>query len=64
LESGIDLKVSCARGTGLVAEKRGFCRIKLFGELGISRAEDFAKIFMDRGVIVDDKDAVIVGPQS
>src|SRR5438132_7996259 len=64
LESRVDPKILCARGTSLVAEKRGFRRIKLLGELGISGAEDFAKIFMDRGVVVDDKNAVIVGRQS
>src|SRR6266702_4249955 len=64
LESGVDPEILCVRGTSLVAEKRGFRRIKLFGELGISGAEDFAKIFMDRGVVVDDKDALIGGLQS
>src|SRR5438094_10278482 len=36
----------------------------IFSELGISGADDFAKIFMDRGVVVDAKDAVLVGLQS
>jgi hypothetical protein len=44
----------CARRTSLVAEKGGFRRIKLFGELSIGGTEDFAKVFMDRRVVVDD----------
>ena len=59
LKSEVDSKVLCARRTGLIAEKRGFRRLKLFGNLGISRAEDLAKILMDRRVVVDYKNALI-----
>jgi hypothetical protein len=48
----------------VVAEKGGFRRIKLFGELSIGRTKDLAKILMDRRVVVDDKNAVIVGLRS
>jgi len=48
----------------VVSEKGGFRCVKLFGELSIGRTKDFPKIFMDRRVIVDDKNAVIVGLRS
>src|SRR5207248_8455637 len=54
LESGVDPKILCARGTSVVAEKGRLRRIKLFGELSIGGTEDFAKVFMDRRVVVDD----------
>jgi len=54
LESGVDPKILCARRTSVVAENGGFRRIKLFRELSISWTEDFAKVLMDRRVVVDD----------
>ena len=60
MEGGIDLKTPGARSVGLIAEKRGFVGIEFLGEFGIGWAEDLAEIFMNRRIVIDDENAVIL----
>src|SRR3954451_17502512 len=48
---------------GCFAEKRGFISVELLCEFEVGWTQDFPEIFMDRGVVVDNQDAVVLGGQ-
>ena len=60
LKGGIDLKTPGTRSVGLIAEKRGFVGIEFLGEFDIGWAEDLAEILMNRRIVIDDENAVIL----
>ena len=61
LKGGVDLKVPCSRRIGASRRKAPLHRHPARRQLRVARAENFAEVLVDRGIIVDDEDAVIFG---
>src|SRR5207248_2580256 len=60
LKRRVDFKLALARWLRRFAEKNSFIGVELLREIGAPSAKNLAKIIVNRGIIVDHEDAMIL----